>query len=193
MITICYPPGAGGFFLHSLFQLAPSVCSCVQGADFWRSGSTNFTEWISAEHNINHPQCQCTGVSVRHCHAISHVIEEPTDRVSMREHIHNLRESVCVMDCSSQVWQWLRENEGKKPYHTVPPDHPDLWRPEYYTALAHRVKIVHTDLWSEAGIQSVCEQINHGFQLNIDPAEAVTLARIWWQRHHELGIEPPCV
>ena len=210
MIHIVYPPGAGGFFLHSVMQLDPQVCSCVSGVEYWQSGATDLRWWTHAERameKVNRPCCDRVQVNQTHygeiyssqcnplvteplMHKAYLAMEGTLSRTLYRAHIQHMKQSAIVMHCSPRVWQWLVDPETQKNKNY---DITEAHRPEsYFRSLPCRLTVDHEHLWSHAGISIICDSINTEFDLHIPTDQACQLAESWWQRHLDMGIGSPC-
>ena len=201
MITICYPPGAGGYFVLSLMQQDPSVCSCVNVGDLWQS-TTAHSDWVSVEdanQSASRSCCDRTRCEMTHL-TPDQTINHPTQlasRQSLREQLNQMQQTWLIITCTESDRAWLIQNQRRKPYRITDPLNPRQVLPEYeptrYSHYSARVHIPFQSLWSDQGIRESIEQISHGFDLVLDPEHSVRLARAWWQTQSDVGIESPCV
>ena len=208
MITICYPPGAGGYFVLSLLQQDPSVCSCADIGLFWKGVSSDHDTWVSMEDaNYDHHRTCCDRMR---CEMTHHTPDQKgyrgnisgntdsarSSRRSQRQRLRDMAQNWLIITCTESDRAWLIENERKKPYVITQPnnrqrvmEHFEPTRYQRYSACVH---IPFQSLWTHQGITDSIEQISQGFKLTLDHTLSHELAEAWWNTQHKAGIEPPC-
>ena len=210
MITICYPPGAGGMFVLSLMQQDPSVCSCANIGLFWHRSSRmtkleQRRKWRQIEDaNLILNRSCCDRVHFQMTHmtpdqlgqlAWNRQKRSGQSRQSQQQKLTDMKQEWLVITCTESDRAWLIENQRRKPY-IITDSHNQVieqYEPTRYQRYSARVRIPFRSLWTKEGITESIEQISQGFDLTLDPTASIELAEAWWAAQLHVGIEPPCV
>ena len=206
LINIVYPQGLGGFFLASLLQLSDSVCSCVSGPKFWRttdqSKGLDYAVWVQTEKDLmdRSQSVQC-GATVKPVlmHDWNHLTHDlkplksdhkrtGTNRRSQRQQVRSHLANTIVIKASDKMWQWLKENDGRKPYRYDK----KKWYPALYESYQCLHEVSAEAMWHEQGICDIVDNLCRVLSIDsIDHASAIQLAQLWWKTQADLGISAP--